>query len=85
MSSWPMLVRTRTLLAAALVAATAALALPAASPAASSCAPGTPGCQNSALQGKGAKASSPAAGDPSGAASRVKTATVKVTPSDSGG
>ena len=74
-----MLVRSRTLLAAALVAATAALALPAAAAAASSCAPGTPGCQNSALQGKGAKASSPAAGNPNAAGSRVKTTQVKVT------
>jgi len=74
-----MLVRSRTLLAAALVAATAALALPAAAPAASSCAPGTPGCQNSALKGSGAKASSPAAGNPNAAGSRVKTTQVKVT------
>src|SRR5438270_1488753 len=74
-----MLVRTRTLLAAALVAATAALALPAAAPAASSCAPGTPGCQNSALQGKAAKASSPATSNPIAAGSRVKTTQVKVT------
>src|SRR2546423_844729 len=74
-----MLVRSRTLLAAALVAATAALALPAAAPAASSCAPGTRGCQNSALQGSGAKASSPATSNPHDAASRVKTAQVKVT------
>ena len=74
-----MLVRSRTLLAAALVAATAALALPAAAPAASSCAPGTPGCQNSALKGSGAKASSPAASNPNSAGSRVKTTQVKVT------
>jgi cell division protease FtsH len=77
-SSWPMLVRLRTLLAAALIVAAAAMALPAASPAASSCAPGSAGCANKALKGDARKASSRASSSTGGGKTTVTTTPVKV-------